>query len=205
MTVGIVDYGMGNVFSVKNTMDYLGSNCEICSDPLDLKKYEKIILPGVGSFSDCIKNLERKKFIHQLNNLVVKEKKPILGICLGMQIMATLGYEGGESKGLGWFDAEVKLIEVKNKKIKIPNIGWEEIKKNKNSLIFKNINSNLEFYFIHSYFMDCKNKNDITSFYNIENKLITASIEKENIFGTQFHPEKSEKTGLKIIDNFINL
>ena len=137
--------------------------------------------------------------------LEVMNKKPSPNTGTQLIRLCAENLEGGESNGLGWFDAEVKLIEIKNKKIKIPNIGWEEIKKNKNSLIFKNINSNLEFYFIHSYFMDCKNKNDITSFYNIENKLITASIEKENIFGTQFHPEKSDKIGLKIIDNFINL
>lgn len=204
MKVGVIDYGMGNIFSVTNTLNFLGVENELCSDPKKLIDFQKLILPGVGSFYDCIKKLSEKKFIEPLNYNVIEMKKPILGICLGMQVMAKKGYEGGECDGLGWFDASVKNIKIKNGKIKIPNIGWEEIKKINESIILKNIKSNLEFYFIHSYQMVCNNFNDVTSIYNIGNLSITSSVEKENIFGTQFHPEKSSDLGKEVLLNFID-
>ena len=202
MITGIIDYGMGNLLSVKNAIEYLGYNAEIINNPKELSSFDKLILPGVGSFESCINNLKKFNFIEPLNNEVLINKKKILGICLGMQVMAKKGFEGGEFDGLGWFDADVVKIESKNKKIKVPNIGWKPISFDKKNPLFNNLPNLVELYFVHSYHVSCNNSNDriATSNHGIT---ITASINKENIYGTQFHPEKSQDLGLKIIENFL--
>ena len=201
--IAIVNYGSGNILSVKNAFDYLGEDCQICNSPEELINAEKIILPGVGSFPDCMKNLIERKFADVLKEKVLINKTPILGICLGMQIMAKMGFEMKKTEGLGWFDAKVIKINSSNTNFKIPNIGWENIEYKPNGILFNNSQVILDFYFVHSYFMKCNNDDDMTSWYYLDNQKITASIQKENIFGTQFHPEKSSDYGREVLIKFI--
>ena len=201
--IAIVDYGMGNLLSVKNALDYLGEDCDIYDHPDSILKAEKIILPGVGSFPDCMKNLKEKSFIDALNYKVLEQKIPILGICLGMQVMAGTGFEMGSTEGLGWFDAKVIKMKPKDSKFKIPNIGWETVSYLTDNSLLRTFRKNPDFYFVHSYFMNCFNEDDVTSWYNLDDQRITASVQKENIFGTQFHPEKSSDFGREVLNNFI--
>ena len=125
--IGIVNYGVGNLLSVYNALDFIGANVEICNTPKELINKEKIILPGVGSFKSCMSNLVDRGFYETLDKLVVNEKRPILGICLGMQLMADKSFEGGEHKGFGWIDGDVVPINSQNSKLKIPHVGWNSI------------------------------------------------------------------------------
>lgn len=204
--IAIVDYGMGNLLSVKNALDYLGEENFICSKPDELINVNRIILPGIGGFPDCIKNLEASGFIPILNQLALVEKKPIMGICLGMQIMAEYGFEFTETKGLGWFNAKVVNINTINNNIKIPNVGWEQIVYNKKSPLFKKLPSKSDFYLVHSFFMEFNDTEnpEIDAYYEIEGTKITAAIRKNNIFATQFHPEKSSELGMTLLENFID-
>lgn len=200
--IGIVDYGMGNLRSVFNAFDYIGADVEICKNPLLLKQYDKIVLPGVGAFGDCIANLHKTGFAGELNECVLTARKPVLGICLGMQVMAAKGYENGEQDGLGWFDAEVVRISPFVPELKVPQIGWNEIEYDRNCFLFNDLPENPEFYFVHSYHMACTNAKDLAAYCDYGQK-VTAAVIKENIFATQFHPEKSQEYGLKILENFL--
>lgn len=199
--IGIIDYGMGNILSVKNAIEYLGEDVLICNDNASLNLCERLILPGVGAFGDCINNLKKYNFVQELNNHVLVQKKPILGICLGMQVMAKKSYEGGEFEGLGWFDAEVIKLVTNDRKLKIPQVGWNELSFNNTHPLFKNIPVKAEFYFVHSYFMKCFQDADIIATCSYGNE-VTAAVCKNNIAATQFHPEKSQDYGLKILENF---
>ena len=202
--IGLIDYGMGNILSVLNAFEYIGADIKVCHKSSDIRDKDKLILPGVGAFSDCMKSLNELGFIDELDNFVIQKKKPILGICLGMQVMASKGYENGIFDGLNWIDSEVIPINTKNLDIKIPHIGWNSLHNLKRNNIFYNIEENFNFYFVHSYFMKCNNKNDIIAECEYGNH-ITAAVNKGNIFGVQFHPEKSQDYGLRIIENFDNL
>lgn len=202
--VGVVDYGMGNLLSVKNALDYLGEDCRICSSPDHLSEVDKIILPGVGAFPDCMKNLHEQDFVQALNKNVLEEKKPVLGICLGMQVMAALGREMEDTPGLGWFEAEVVKMNPGEKKIKIPNVGWENINYRTNSALLQGFFRNPDFYFVHSYYMQCKNEEDVSSWYQLGELKVTASVHRDHIFGTQFHPEKSSDFGREVLMNFVD-
>lgn len=204
--IGIVDYGMGNLLSVKNILDYLGEDNIICHDPGDLAKADRIILPGIGGFPDCVRALHKSGFVTALDEAVLMQKKPIMGICLGMQVMARYGHEFEKVTGLGWFDAEVVNINTVNSSIKIPNVGWEEIQLNKKSPLFKRLPAKSDFYLVHSFFMkfDSDDAPEIDASYEVEGVKITAAIRKGNIFATQFHPEKSSDLGMTIVENFID-
>jgi glutamine amidotransferase len=201
--VGIIDYGMGNLLSVYNAFDYLGEDVKICAQPQDLKDVDHIVIPGVGAFKDCIDLITQNGFLQELEDHVVKKGKPTLGICLGMQVMAKKGFEFGEHIGLGWFDAEVVKIDIQNTDLKLPNIGWNEIEQKKGHPLFKGISNMSDFYLVHSFFMNCTNNNDILATYQYGENQITAAVLKDNIFATQFHPEKSQDNGLKLLSNFI--
>lgn len=201
--IGIVDYGMGNLLSVYNAFDYLGEEIMICSHPEELSKADKIVIPGVGAFKDCIDLLIDNGFVEALNEVVILEAKPTLGICLGMQVMAKKSYEFGENLGLGWFDAEVVKIKINDPEKKLPNIGWNEIKMNKDQVLFNKIPDFSDFYLVHSYYMECSNIHDKVASYSFDGQEITAAVLKDNIFATQFHPEKSQDHGLKLLENFI--
>lgn len=199
--IGIIDYGMGNLLSVKNAVEYLGFDAEIVSSAGELMNYEKLILPGVGAFPDCIANLKAKGFVESLQNQVIENKKPIFGICLGMQVMASIGNEVKRTEGLNWFDSEVELMKVSNKHYRVPHVGWAETFLKKH-FIFEGIKSIPEFYFVHSYHMKCGNSEDVIATINHESEF-TAAVAKNNIIGCQFHPEKSQELGLIVLKNFI--
>ncbi|MCA0431116.1 MAG: imidazole glycerol phosphate synthase subunit HisH [Bacteroidetes bacterium] len=199
--LGIIDYGMGNLLSVKNAVEYLGHEVEIITSANEVENYDKLILPGVGAFPDCMNNLNKKGFVEILQNQVVDNKKPILGICLGMQVMATIGNELIKTSGLNWIDGEVELMQVTDKQYRIPHVGWAETFI-KNHFIFDGIKSIPEFYFVHSYHMKCLNESNVIATINHQNNY-TAAICKNNIIGCQFHPEKSQELGLLVLKNFI--
>ena len=208
MNVTIVDYNSGNISSVINSFKEVAKdkvNIEVTSNLQTIKTSDKVVLPGQGSFKSCIDGLRNiSGLIDTLNEFALESKKPILGICVGLQMFADIGYEEIETKGLGWISGKVSKIDNKSGKFKLPHIGWNEIKIMKNSKIFKGIENNSHMYFVHSYEFVPEDKNVISATVDYSSNIV-CSVEKENIFGTQFHPEKSDKIGLKIIDNFIKL
>lgn len=200
----IIDYGMGNLNSVRIKLKRLDLNPIVTSDLAEIGDADKLILPGVGHFQTAVKNIKKLNLWDQINEVVLIKKKPILGICLGMQLMAKKSEEGNCS-GLGWFDSEVVRFSVNDGlKYKIPHIGWNQIKILKKSDLMKNIPEFSEFYFVHSYHIQCFNGSDKLSETGYEN-IFTSAIEKDNIFGVQFHPEKSHDIGEKLLKNFIDL
>jgi glutamine amidotransferase len=200
--IGIVNYGMGNLLSVFNAFDHLGAETKICHTPEEIELCEKIVLPGVGAFEDCMRNLQKMNFIVALNDFAFTKKRPVLGICLGMQAMAKKSYEFGEHAGLGWFDAEVIRIMPIDQTLRVPHVGWNEITYRQDSPLFTGLPEHPDFYFVHSYFMKCNDSQDIDATVEYGSAL-TAAVRKDNIFATQFHPEKSQDYGLKIIENFL--
>jgi glutamine amidotransferase len=200
--ITIVDYGMGNLHSVKKKLDRLSSNVKISSSPNDILASGKIILPGVGHFQNAMQNLKSLGLIDALNLAVLENKIPILGICLGMQLM-TKHSEEGDSAGLGWFDANVVKFKVKDTlQYKIPHTGWNQTLNKKGSKLLENIENNEEFYFVHSYHVELNNLTDALHETEYEYSFVSA-IEKENIIGVQYHPEKSHQAGELMLKNFI--
>ena len=208
MNVIIVDYNSGNISSVINSFKEVAKdkvNIEVTSDLNKIKSSDKVVLPGQGSFKSCVDALNKIDGLsNTLNEFAISLKKPLLGICVGLQMFADIGYEETETKGLGWISGKVSKINNQNGKYKLPHIGWNQIKIIKDSKIFKDIENNSHMYFVHSYEFIPDDK-DVISATTEYSSNIVCSIEKENIFGTQFHPEKSDKMGLKIIKNFLNL
>ena len=208
MKVTIVDYSSGNISSVINSFKKVAQNkatIEVTSDLNKIKSSDKIVLPGQGSFKSCVDALKKiNGLTDTLNEFAINDKKPVLGICVGLQMFADVGYEETETKGLGWISGKVSKIDNQNGKFKLPHIGWNQISILKDSKIFKDVANNSHMYFVHSYEFVPNDSNFISATTDYSTKVV-CSVEKENIFGTQFHPEKSDKTGLKIIDNFINL
>jgi len=208
MNITIVDYKSGNISSVINSFKEVAKNkvkVEVTSDLKKIKSSDKIILPGQGSFKSCVDALNKINGLGDtLSDFAINNKKPLLGICVGLQMFADIGYEETETKGLGWISGKVSKIDNQNGKFKLPHIGWNQINIVKESKIFKDIENNSHMYFVHSYEFIPEDKNVISATTDYSSNIV-CSVEKENIFGTQFHPEKSDKTGLKIIDNFINL
>ena len=208
MKVTIVDYNSGNISSVINSFKEVAKdkvNIEVAADLNKIKSSDKVVLPGQGSFKSCVDALNKiKGLTDTLNEFVITNKKPLLGICVGLQMFADVGYEEAETKGLGWISGKVSKIDNQNGKYKLPHIGWNQINIVKDSKIFKDIENNSHMYFVHSYEFIPNDKNTISATTDYSSNIVCA-VEKENIFGTQFHPEKSDKIGLKIIDNFINL
>ncbi|MAV61947.1 MAG: imidazole glycerol phosphate synthase subunit HisH [Candidatus Pelagibacter sp.] len=208
MNVTIVDYNSGNISSVINSLREVAKdkvNIEVTSDLNKIKSSHKIVLPGQGSFKTCVDALNNiDGLVDTLNEFVINNKKPLLGICVGLQMFADIGYEETETKGLGWISGKVSKINNQNGKYKLPHIGWNQIDILKDSKIFKDIENNSHMYFVHSYEFIPADKSVICATTDYASNIVCA-VEKENIFGTQFHPEKSDKLGLRIIDNFINL
>ncbi len=205
MKIALIDYGSGNLQSAYKALELVSDYKKkifVTSNSKDLLKADKIILPGVGAFADCMKGLKSiSGMINVLNEVVLEKKKPFLGICIGMQLMATEGKEKGNHKGLGWIEGKVIKIK-KNKKIKIPHMGWNTVKVASKHPIIKR--KKFESYFVHSYNFICKDKKNVLATCDYQQK-ITAIVGKENIIGTQFHPEKSGKNGITLIKNFCNL
>ena len=208
MNVIIVDYNSGNISSVINSFKEVAKNkvnIEVTSDLKKIKSSDKVVLPGQGSFKSCIDSLKNiNGLVDTLNEFALTNKKPLFGICVGLQMFADVGYEEVETKGLGWISGKVSKIDNHNGKYKLPHIGWNQLNIVKDSKIFDGLENNSHMYFVHSYEFIPEDKNVITATTDYSTNIICA-VEKDNIFGTQFHPEKSDNSGLKIINNFINL
>ena len=208
MNVTIVDYKSGNISSVINSFKEVAKskvNIKVTSNLDEIKSSDKLVLPGQGSFKSCIDGLKNiSGMIDVLNEFVINNKKPLFGICVGLQMFANIGYEEKETEGLGWIPGKVSKIDNQKGKYKLPHIGWNQINILKNSKILKGVEKNSHMYFVHSYEFIPEDKDVISSTTNYSSNIV-CSVEKENIFGTQFHPEKSDKLGLKIINNFISL
>jgi len=201
--ITIIDYGLGNLGSIQNMIKKIGSESIITSDISLIEKAEKFILPGVGKFDYGIEQLHKKNIIPILNQKVLIEKTPILGICLGLQLF-TKHSEEGEKKGLGWIDADtVKFNFEKSASLKIPNMGWHKVQFKKESKLIQNLDTNSRFYFVHSFHLKCHSNPDIlmSTQYGYD---YTSAIEKDNIVGVQFHPEKSHKFGMQLLKNYID-
>ena len=211
MNIAIIDYESGNISSVINSFKKASVNqnieikIKVTSDLKTILSSDKVILPGQGSFKNCTESLEKIQGLKDtLNEFAIIKKKPLFGICVGMQMFADVGYEELETKGLGWIPGKVLKIDNQNGKYKLPHIGWNQVNIKKKSIIFNNIKNNSHFYFVHSYEFVPDDK-DVVSATTEYTSSIVCSVEKENIFGTQFHPEKSDQEGLRIIENFMDL
>jgi imidazole glycerol-phosphate synthase subunit HisH len=204
MNIIIVDYGMGNLRSIQKRFDQFGSGVNVSNNLTEIEKADKLILPGVGHFKNAVKNLKESKIWDLLNFKVLEQKTPILGICLGLQLMAKSSEEGNET-GFNWFDARVVKFTINDKlKYKVPHTGWNNISIKKEAPLLKGIEANMKFYFVHSYHIEANNSNEILTETDYEYRFIS-SLCKDNIFGVQFHPEKSHEQGNLLLKNFYNL
>ena len=202
--ISILDYNMGNISSVKRSVEKLGYTCKLISSPDEILNAKKIILPGVGHFKKAMDYIREHQLDESLNNVVMEKKIPILGICLGMQLMCKHSEEGN-TNGLGWFDAKVTKINICDPlRYKTIHIGWNRVKFRENNLLNKSIKVNSEFYFVHEYCVQESNKNEIMCETQFESNFISG-LNRENIFGVQFHPEKSHSVGRDLIRNFLEL
>ena len=202
--VAIVDYGTGNLHSVKRNLDRMNVSSVVSSDPDAILSSDKIILPGVGHFDTAMSKLAELNLIDPLNEAVLIRHKPILGICLGMEVMAKRSEEG-TAAGLGWFDADTVRFQISNQlRYKVPHIGWNQVNFKKQSLLMNKIPDGSEFYFVHSYYLKLADRSDILCESTYENDYPSA-VEKGNIFGVQYHPEKSHDVGAQLLRNFAEL
>jgi len=202
-SIVIVDYGMGNIRSILNKIHRAGFKALVSHEHEIIENADKLILPGVGHFFNGMKRLTERNIIEILNKKVLVDKIPILGICLGMQLFTRCSEEGS-TEGFGWLDAETIKFNLNDIRHKVPHMGWNSIEQKKTSPLLQGIPEGSYFYFVHSYHVTCNNKEDIltTSFYGYE---FVSAVQKENIFGTQFHPEKSHEWGERMLNNFLNL
>ena len=210
MHVSIVDYGTGNLNSVSKALEFSSTrinkkiNIKISNKPKDILGSDKIILPGQGSYRQCalaIKNIPG--LWDSINEFVLVKKKPIFGICVGMQLFSDEGFEEEITKGFGWIEGSVKKIKLSNVDLKLPHMGWNEINIIKENDLFLDIKNLSHFYFVHSYAFEVRNKSEVVCTVDYENPFVAAVL-RENIFGTQFHPEKSQDNGIKLLSNFLN-
>lgn len=201
----IIDYGMGNVGSILNMLKKIGVSARISGSPEDIMAADKLILPGVGAFDQGMTNLAQHGLISLLNHKVLTEKSPILGICLGMQLLSRQSEEG-KLPGLGWVEADTRRFNFnsENSHLKIPHMGWNEVRSSPDELLFSGFDKTPRFYFVHSYHVCCDRTEDVMaeSFYGYK---FTAAVKRENVMGTQFHPEKSHRYGMQLLRNFANL
>ena len=211
MLLTVVDYGVGNLRSIAKSIEKANSennlkySIKVSSDINDVKKSDKIILPGQGSFKACKSGIDNINGLQdELNESVLVKKKPIYGICAGMQLFATTGHEEEKTEGLNWIPGEVVKLDLGSSKLKIPHMGWNELKLEKSSNVFKNLINSNHAYFIHSYEFIPKDKKNVSITTNY-GKSVMAAVSAGNIYGSQFHPEKSQNTGIQILTNFLNL
>ncbi|UTW62648.1 imidazole glycerol phosphate synthase subunit HisH [bacterium SCSIO 12741] len=203
--ITIIDYEVGNLFSIKNILKKIGVKSQIIADPEKAKDAEKLILPGVGNFGHGMQKLRESGWEEMLNQKVLTEKTPILGICLGMQLLTQGSEEAPDVKGLGWFEADTRkfVFNENPKRLKVPHMGWNDVKVENNSRLFDGFEEERRFYFVHSYHVVCENSADVmgTTHYGYD---FTCALEKDNILGAQFHPEKSHRFGMQLLKNFAN-
>lgn len=199
----IIDYGLGNVASVKNAVATLNYNVKISANREDIEKSSHIILPGVGAFGDGVKNLLERGLWGILEQEVMVRKKPFLGICLGMQLLAVASEEGGWHKGLGWIQGTVRKFNINNNELRLPHIGWNDVAPTDGSRLFRGL-THPTFYFVHSYHL-VPESNNVVSGWSEYGEPFAAALECGNIFGTQFHPEKSQQAGIAVLRNFLTI
>jgi len=203
-TVAIVDYGMCNLDSVRRAVEECGGVPLVTDQARDIEAATHIILPGVGSFRDGMQNLRQRSLDVILREHVVGRQVPFLGICLGMQMLATKGWEGGETDGLGWIGGEVRKLEPAGEDRRIPHIGWNEVAITGYSPLFDGIDSGKDFYFVHSYHFRCRNEHDVLARTSYCGGFVSA-VGRGQVFGVQFHPEKSQRTGFRLLKNFLSV
>ncbi len=200
--MAIVDYGLGNVRSVAGAIEHLGYTVLISSRVEDLTAADRLILPGVGAFGDGMKNLHDRGLIEPLGRLVLEQRKPILGICLGAQLLAKESDEFGHHQGLGWIDASVVRLEPSDPALKVPHVGWDELAQTTSSPLFEQVPPDALFYYVHSYHVRCADEAVVIGRCDYGLSFV-AAYQQGHIFGTQFHPEKSQRHGLQILRNFV--
>ena len=211
MKIAIIDYESGNLKSVSKAVELASNNIlnksdvKIINSANELKNFDKIVLPGQGSFKQCYQSLlSIEGMIDELTSAVLEKQKPILGICVGMQLFSSFGEEDGGSKGFDWIKGKVNKINLTDKNLKLPHMGWNNISINQKSKLFSGIENESHFYFVHSFAFNVENDQFISAITNYSTEIVSA-VEKDNIFGTQFHPEKSQANGIKILENFVKL
>ena len=201
--IGIVDYGLGNLTSVAGAVAKLGFKPDVTSDAARLEAADKLILPGVGAFTDGMANLQARGLIDILNDLVVKRRKPILGICLGFQLLGQSSSEFGDTAGLGWIDAPVTRLQPEDASLRVPHVGWNDLSQTRPAcILFDGIEDGALFYFVHSYRMETPPDGSEIGTCDYGGAF-TAAVQKGNVFGTQFHPEKSQQAGLTLLANYL--
>lgn len=203
MTLAIIDYGMGNLGSVRRACTELGTEVILASDPKELDIADQVILPGVGNFFEGMARLRSAGWIEAIQQQVVENQKPLLGICLGMQLLASYGEEGGLMAGLGLIPGYVRRLDQLGCSLRIPHVGWNDINLKKPNFLLENIPNGTDFYFVHSYAFEAVETRHISASINYGTE-ITAAISNGHIFGVQFHPEKSSKAGRRLLKNFLD-
>lgn len=203
MSIAVIDYGMGNIGSICNMLKHIGSPYVVSSDRHEISACDKIVLPGVGNFDLAMQNLTHRDLVAPLKELVLGQRKPILGICLGMQLMC-FSSEEGTGEGLGFIDAQVvKFAPSSNTGLKVPHMGWSEVEFLKQTALSDQLDDIARFYFVHSYYVTCNNSVDIWGMTSYGENFVSAFV-RDNIAGVQFHPEKSHKYGIQLFRNFVS-
>lgn len=199
--IAVVDYGVGNLRSVAKALEALGADVRVSGDAADLVRADRIVLPGVGAFGECISRLKRSGLIETLTREVTERGKPILGICVGMQILADTGYEKGIHWGLGWIHGEVKRFEATGR-LKVPHVGWNDVVAVPSATLFSNLGTPPTFYFVHSYFFEAADDRDVAA-RSVYGHGFSSALQVGNIAAVQFHPEKSQTAGLALLQNYM--
>lgn len=204
MDVAVIDYGMGNVSSVLNAFEATGHDARLCSSPEEIVEAPRLVLPGVGAFGDGMSGLRERGWVEALETEVRQKGKPLLGLCLGMQLLATIGEEHGEEKGLDWIGGRVRRLSAQGPEVRIPHVGWNDVHFVKKEGPFAALSSDEIFYFVHSYVFEPEDQGDVaaTCHYGVT---FAACLQRENLFATQFHPEKSQHPGLSLLASFASL
>lgn len=203
MTVVVVDYGVGNLRSVAGAVERLGFEALVSSRPADVARAARLILPGVGAFGDGMRSLRELGFVDALNDAVCRHGVPILGICLGAELMARDSDEFGRHEGLGWFDASVTRLAPPDASLRVPHVGWNAIRRTREDPLLADVPDDAWFYFVHSFHVQCRDRTAVVAESDYGGPVV-AALHRDNIYGTQFHPEKSQRHGLTVLSNFLS-